>query len=154
MGIEIERKFRVINDEYKKLGKPIFYKQGYFSTNTNPLIRIRIVSNNGFLTIKGKNKGICRLEYEYKIPIKDANELLDKFCSDRFIEKNRYIININNKKWEIDEFLGDNYGLVIAEIELNHSDEEFEKPKWIEKEISHQEKYFNYKLLDNPYSTW
>ena len=152
MGIEIERKFLVVNDIYKTLAKPFHCLQGYISSD--PLIRIRIIADTAFITIKGINTGIRRSEYEYEIPIDDAKNLLNEFCKEPIIEKNRYKIKINNTLWEVDEFLNDNLGLVVAEVELRHEDDLFDKPNWIGEEVSEQEKYFNHNLTTYPYSKW
>ena len=153
MGIEIERKFLVTSDKYKSLAKPSYCIQGYFQHHTDPILRVRIMGGKGFLTIKGENSGITRTEYEYKIPIQDAKNLLEKFCS-LIIEKNRYILTIKDTIWEVDEFLGENSGLVIAEVELLSENDNFSKPNWIGKEVSHDIKYYNYKLVEYPYSKW
>jgi len=154
MATEIERKFKVRSDEYKKIGKPLNCKQGYFDTQNEPLVRVRIMGEKAYLTLKGKNDGIRRLEFEYEIPVLDAEELLSNFCSTTLIEKNRYILSIEEKIWEVDEFLGENFGLVIAEVELLSENDNFNKPSWIGQEVSHDTKYYNYKLVEHPYSKW
>ena len=152
MGVEIERKFLVLNDLYKTLTKPLHCIQGYISSN--PLTRVRIIADTAFITIKGINSGIRRSEYEYEISIDDAKNLLSEFCKNPTIEKNRYKITINNTLWEVDEFLKDNLGLVVAEVELLHEDDLFDKPDWVGKEISEQERYFNHNLTKYPYTKW
>jgi len=154
MATEIERKFKVRSDEYKKIGKPLNCKQGYFDTQNEPLVRVRIMGEKAYLTLKGKNDGIRRLEFEYEIPVLDAEELLSNFCSTTLIKKNRYILSIEEKIWEVDEFLGENFGLVIAEVELLSENDNFNKPNWIGQEVSHDTKYYNYKLVEHPYSKW
>ena len=154
MATEIERKFKVTSDEYKQLAKPLYCKQGYFNTPNEPLVRVRIMGEKAYLTLKGKNKGITRLEFEYEIPVIDAQELLYNFCSTPFIEKNRFIISIEDTTWEVDEFLDENSGLVIAEVELLSENDNFNKPSWIGSEVSHESKYYNYKLVNHPYSKW
>jgi len=154
MATEIERKFKVISDEYKKIGKPLNCKQGYLNTQNEPLVRIRIMGEKAYLTLKGKNEGIRRLEFEYEIPVLDAEELLSNFCSTTLIEKNRYILTVKDTVWEVDEFLGENSGLVIAEVELLSENDNFSKPSWIGQEVSHETKYYNYKLVEHPYSKW
>ena len=154
MATEIERKFKVISDEYKKIGAPLNCKQGYLDTQNEPLVRVRIMGKKAYLTLKGKNEGICRLEFEYEIPVPDAEELLSIFCSTSLIEKNRYILTIEKTVWEVDEFLGENFGLVIAEVELLSENDNFNKPSWIGQEVSHEVKYYNYKLVEHPYSKW
>jgi adenylate cyclase len=154
MATEIERKFKVISDEYKKMGEPLNCKQGYLDTQNEPLVRVRIMGEKAYLTLKGKNEGIRRLEFEYEIPVLDAEELLTNFCSTTLIEKNRYILSIEEIIWEVDEFLGENSGLVIAEVELLSENDNFNKPSWIGREVSHDTKYYNYKLVEHPYSKW
>ena len=154
MALEIERKFKVLSGEYKNLGDPIYCKQGYLNLNNNPLIRIRVINDKAYLTMKGKNKGISRLEFEYEIPLNDANHMLKQYCPLPLIEKYRYHIKIKNTIWEVDEFLGENLGLVIAEVELLNEKSNFYKPSWIGEEVSNQIKYFNSKLIENPYSKW
>ena len=154
MPTEIERKFKVTSDEYKQLCKPLNCKQGYLDIQDEPLVRVRIMGEKAYLTLKGKNEGIRRLEFEYEIPVTDANELFSNFCSTMLIEKNRYILSIEETIWEVDEFLGENSGLVIAEVELSSEDANFSKPSWIGQEVSHYRKYYNYKLIEFPYSKW
>ena len=154
MATEIERKFKVISDEYKKIGTPFHCKQGYLDTQNEPLVRVRTMGKKAYLTLKGKNEGIRRLEFEYEIPVPDAEELLSIFCSTSLIEKNRYILTIEKTVWEVDEFLGENFGLVIAEVELLSENDNFNKPSWIGQEVSHELKYYNYKLVEHPYSKW
>jgi adenylate cyclase len=154
MATEIERKYKVTTDEYKKLAMPLYCKQGYLDSQNEPLVRVRIMGEKAYLTLKGENNGISRLEFEYEIPIIDAEELLSNFCSTTVIEKNRYIISIENTIWEVDEFLGENAGLVVAEVELTSENADFYKPSWIGKEVSTHTQYFNYKLVRHPYSKW
>ncbi len=154
MATEIERKYKVTTDEYKNLAMALYCKQGYLDSQNEPLVRVRIMGEKAYLTLKGKNNGISRLEFEYEIPIIDAGELLSNFCSTTVIEKNRYIISIENTIWEVDEFLGENAGLVVAEVELTSENADFYKPSWIGKEVSQHRQYFNYKLVRHPYSKW
>ena len=135
MATEIERKFKVISDEYKKIGEPLNCKQGYFNTQNEPLVRVRIMGGKAYLTLKGENQGIRRLEFEYEIPVTDAEGLLSNFCSNTLIEKNRYILTVKDTVWEVDEFLGENSGLVIAEVELLSENDNFSKPGWIGQEV-------------------
>jgi len=155
MGIEIERKYLVNKRKWEKLAKADgqYYRQGYISTDLRRTIRIRLAGNKGFLTIKGLSIGATRHEFEYEIPEKDAKELLEYFCT-FYINKIRHKIYHTGKLWEVDEFLDDNEGLIIAEIELRDEGEKFSLPDWIDKELTGQEKYFNANLSINPYKNW
>lgn len=154
MGKELERKFLVKDNSFKKLSTGKLYKQGYISSNPDSTVRIRIVGNKGFLTIKNKGNGLARDEFEYEIPFTDAEEILQKICQKPFIEKTRYLYNYKGHTWEIDEFHGENEGLIVAEIELENEDENFEIPEWIGEEVTYDNKYFNSNLFKNPYKNW
>ncbi len=155
MGKEIERKFLVDHDKWNLLAKPIgrLLRQGYLLTDPEKTIRVRQTANKGYLTIKGKNIGASRLEYEYEIPVEEAEELLAQFAVSE-LSKTRYVIAFAGKNWEVDEFSGDNAGLIVAEIELNDEDEAFEIPDWITKEVTSEEKYYNSNLTLVPYKNW
>lgn len=156
MGVEIERKFLVTNNEWKALAKPVLYKQGYISSDSERIVRVRVAGNKAFLTIKSKPiKGsISRMEYEYEIPLADGEELLTTLCLKPIIEKTRTIVKWEGFNWEIDEFLGVNEGLVVAEIELPTENIPFEKPNWIGKEVSEDKRYSNSNLIQMPFSKW
>ena len=154
MKKEIERKFLVINEEYKNLGKYQNCIQGYIHLEKTPSIRIRTINQQSFITIKNDLNGITRLEYEYEIPNQDAKELLSEFCIENIIEKRRYFIHYKTTLWEVDEFLGQNKGLVVAEVELNDENQPYDKPDWIGKEVSTDKKYYNYNLVQYPYKKW
>jgi len=154
MPKEIERKFLVHSFEYRGLGKKTFFHQGYLSIGDNKTIRARTAGEKAFLTIKASSEGISRDEYEYEIPLNEANEILDNICIKPTIEKYRFHIEYKGFKWEVDEFTGVNHGLVIAEIELESEDQEFEKPPWIGKEVTGDPKYFNANLVQYPYNQW
>ena len=155
MGKEIERKYLIHHDKWQKIEKPSgqLYRQGYLVTDPNKTIRIRLTEASGFLTIKGLSIGATRLEYEYEIPTSEAKELLDNFSISE-LSKIRYKINFENKVWEVDEFLGENIGLIVAEIELESEDEHFEVPDWVDKEVTGEEKYYNSNLTILPYKKW
>src|SRR5688500_12543499 len=144
MGQEIERKYLVDHNKWQQIDKPTgqLYRQGYLLTDPMKTIRVRQTAEKGFLTIKGLSIGATRPEYEYEIPFDDAKELLDNF-SIAELSKIRYKIIFDNKIWEVDEFLGDNTGLIVAEIELTSEDENFGIPAWVDKEVTGQEKYYN-----------
>lgn len=155
MTIEIERKFLVINDNWRSLGIGKVYKQGYISTaDKMTTIRVRIVGNNAYLTIKSKTEGISRHEFEYSIPLEDAEIMLETLCDRPLIEKVRYTINLDNLIWEIDEFKGENEGLIIAEIELKSETQVINIPDWVGEEVSHDSRYYNVNLAKHPYRKW
>ena len=152
MNIEIERKFLVKNDDFKKESvQKTRLIQGYLSSVPKRTVRIRIKGNTGFLTIKGlgDKSGLSRYEWEREIPYSDAKQLL-KICEKGEIDKYRYIVKFGNHAFEVDEYLGDNSGLVIAEIELSHEDEMFAKPDWLGREVTGIKKYYNSMLLKKP----
>ena len=154
MGKEIERKFLVKNDSFKKLAKGDKYRQGYLNSMKERVVRVRTINDKGFLTVKGITTGATRAEYEYPIPVKDADAMLDDLCEKPLIEKNRYKISFKGFIWEVDEFFGENQGLICAEIELEQEDQLFEKPEWIADEVTGDPKYFNSNLIQNPYRKW
>lgn len=155
MAIEIERKFLLNREKWEEVEKPLgeFYRQGYLLADPTKTIRVRQTSDKGFLTIKGISVGASRAEYEYEIPLQEAKELLDQFAVAE-LSKIRYKISIGNHLWEIDEFLGDNKGLMVAEIELQNEDETFNIPDWIGEEVTGEEKYYNSNLVLKPYQNW
>lgn len=152
MAIEIERKFLVTGSDWKN-GVATHYNQGYLNRDKNRTVRVRVAGDKAFLTIKGSSVGISRAEFEYEIPTDDARALL-KLCDGPVIEKIRYVIFHQNAKWEIDEFLGENLGLVVAEIELESEDQSFINPSWLGKEVSDDPRYFNSNLASQPFSQW
>jgi len=154
MAKEIERKFLVNGDAWRALGNGTRYRQGYLSTVKGRTVRVRTIADKGFLTIKGVTEGISRTEFEYEIPIDDANALLDGLCERPLIEKDRYKIAFGAHTWEVDEFWGDNVGLIMAEVELESEDQAFEIPEWIGREVSDDSRYFNASLITNPYCNW
>jgi adenylate cyclase len=154
MAKEIERKFLVKSTEYRILAEPITFRQGYISRVPGKIVRVRLAGEQGFITIKGISTGYERDEFEYEIPSVDARQILDKLCEKPLIEKTRRTITHNDKIWIVDEFEGENEGLVVAEIELNSSDETFEKPGWLGCEVTSNPRYFNSHLVVNPYKDW
>lgn len=154
MPKEIERKFLVKNSAYRELAPGINYSQGYLSAVPDRTVRVRVADNKGFLTIKGVAVGIVRAEFEYEIPVNDARQMLATLCIKPLIEKVRYTFNINGQTWEVDEFSGDNAGLVIAEIELETEEQSFDLPDWVGSEVSHDPRYFNSNLAQNPFKNW
>ncbi|WP_297766555.1 CYTH domain-containing protein [uncultured Muriicola sp.] len=156
MPKEIERKFLVNLNEIPLPDNGELIKQGYFpiASNVKTVVRIRVKGSNAFLTIKGENKGAVRSEYEYAIPINEAEEMLEEMCQKPFIDKTRYEISAGKHIWEIDIFHGDNKGLVIAEIELSEESDKFNIPGWVGEEVTNDPRYYNSNLLLNPYRKW
>lgn len=155
MPKEIERKFLIRHDKWERVNKPTgdFYRQGYLLTDPSKTIRVRLTKTSAFLTIKGLTVGATRPEYEYEIPMQDAKELLDNFAVSE-LSKVRYKIIFKNKLWEIDDFLGDNLGLIVAEIELKDENEAFDMPDWIDREVTGEQKYYNSNLTIVPFKDW
>jgi CYTH domain-containing protein len=154
MGKEIERKFRVKGDAWKSLAKGTRYCQGYLNSVKERTVRVRTVGDKGFLTVKGITTGASRTEYEYPIPVSDAEGMLNDLCEKPLIEKNRYKIGDKNLTWEVDEFFGENKGLIVAEVELQSEGQSVEKPEWIGEEVTGDPRYFNANLIKHPYTKW
>lgn len=154
MGIEIERKYLVKSDKWKSFGIKKFYQQGYLLIDKSKTIRVRTIDDKGFLTIKGASTGISRSEFEYEVPIEDAKFLLNNLCEKPIIEKYRTKIELNELIWEVDEFINDNAGLVIAEVELKNENQKIDLPDWIGEEVSGNNHYNNSYLVKNPYKKW
>lgn len=155
MSQEIERKFLVVGDSWKKDAVGVLYRQGYLNSAKERTVRVRTIGDKGFLTIKGLTVGCTRIEFEYEIPFADAEKMLNELVEKPIIEKLRYVIPTDNGlKWEIDEFLGVNQGLVVAEIELPSEEAAFAKPDWLGKEVSLDPRFFNSNLVSKPYSSW
>ena len=153
MAKEIERKFLVNRELFKPNDEGEYIAQGYISSTPERTARVRIKKHRGYLTIKGKNVGISRSEFEYEIPEKDAEELL-KLCEPTIIVKRRYIVDVDGSRWEVDIFEGDNEGLIVAEIELESEESSFNKPDWLGKEVSMDTRYYNSNLSKCPYKSW
>jgi len=154
MGIEIERKYLINEDKWQPKNEGVQIRQGYLCTDKERTVRVRTKGNKGYLTIKGENHGISRVEMEYEIPFGDATKLLDDLCHKPLIEKTRHIEEHLGHTWEIDVFFGDNEGLIVAEVELASADEEVKLPQWITKEVSDDKRYYNSCLSIKPYKTW
>lgn len=155
MGQEIERKYLITGEFKSKAIKSLQIKQGYLSSIPERTVRVRIQDNQGFLTIKGSNKknSISRFEWEKEITKEEANELI-QLCEVGIIDKKRYIVPFGNKIIEVDEFYGENEGLILAEIELDDENENIEKPDWLGKEVTDDPRYYNSMLKKNPYKNW
>ena len=155
MPQEIERKFLVDPQRWAAAEKPPgrFLRQGYLLTDPHKTIRVRIAGDSAYLTIKGISTGAVRAEYEYPIPVADAEELLDGYAA-ACITKNRYRVEVGGKIWDVDEFLAENEGLTVAEIELTHEHETFERPHWLGREVTEDAGYYNSNLSIRPFRSW
>lgn len=155
MATEIERKFLLVSDAWRALiSRSETFRQGYLSSSKYASVRVRIADDTATLNIKGMTLGVQRPEYEYAIPLADATELLDQLCTRPLIEKTRHFVEFGGKLWEIDEFHGDNAGLIVAEVELDAPDDVIPMPTWAGREVSHLERYYNVRLTQYPYSQW
>jgi adenylate cyclase len=154
MGVEIERKFLLRGEAWRQLGQPVLLRQGYLCSDPARTVRVRIEGAAGTITVKGKNSGATRAEWEYPIPLADAAELLDTLCERPLIEKYRRRIVHGEHTWEVDEFLGENAGLAVAEIELASEDAVFDKPDWVGAEVTGEARYYNSSLIRTPFSLW
>ena len=153
MATEIERKFLVNNPPFQEWGEGTQLKQGYLARGAEATARVRVAGSKGYLTIKGKTIGISRLEYEYEIPLTEAEALLS-ICEGGIIVKKRWKVPVGGHIWEVDIFEGENSGLVLAEIELEHEEESFNRPSWLGDEVSDDSRYFNGALSQYPFSKW
>ncbi len=153
MPREIERKFLVCNDDYRKGARKEHIIQAYLKRDPKSAVRIRVSGNKAFLTIKGYITDRSRHEFEYGIPAQEAREIIWNLC-DGVVEKIRYTLRFDEKTWEIDEFLGRNAGLVVAEIELESEEEKFSTPPWLGEEVTADPKYLNVNLVDHPFCDW
>lgn len=156
MSLEIERKFLLKSNDFKSESyKKLYIKQGFLNSHKKRTVRIRISENKGFITIKGisNTSGTSRFEWEKEIDLKEAEQLF-LLCEKGIVEKNRYLIKRNAHIFEVDEFLGANFGLVVAEVELSNENDFFEKPAWLGKEVTGKKKYYNSKLSKRPYCNW
>jgi len=151
---EIERKFLLRNEDWRGLAPGIAYVQGYLAGDEACSVRVRIAGNTATLAVKSATTGIGRNEFEYAIPVADARQMLDLLARKSLIEKTRYAIEHEGFFWEIDEFHGKNQGLIVAEIELEHEDQAFEKPVWLGREVTGDPRYYNANLARVPYSAW
>jgi adenylate cyclase len=154
MGVEIERKFLLAGEDWRALGEPVLLRQGYLSSDPERVVRVRVEGEQATLTIKSRASGATRGEWEYPLPLADANELLDTVCEQPIIEKFRRRIRFAGNVWEVDEFLGVNQGLMFAEVELRSEDQQFDRPDWAGDEVTHDARYYNSNLMRFPYSQW
>lgn len=154
MAQEIERKFLLKNDAWRALAEGTMYRQGYLNSAKERTVRVRTVGAKAFLTIKGLTVGATRSEYEYEIPFDECNEMLDNLAEKPLIEKKRCKIARGGLTWEIDEFFGDNKGLIVAEVELASEEQAFGKPEWVGEEVTGDPRYFNANLIKHPFTQW
>ena len=155
MAIEIERKFKLRNDIWRdQIRSSSWLRQGYLANTSRASVRVRLADQQGWLSVKAMTPGRARAEYEAPIPKAEANEMLERLCEGALIEKWRHTVVHDGNEWEIDEFLGDNAGLVVAELELDTEDEEFASPPWLGEEVTHDERYYNFKLSLHPWRLW
>ncbi|MGD8402435.1 MAG: CYTH domain-containing protein [Anaerolineales bacterium] len=153
MAKEIERKFLVRGAGWRTEDGTLI-RQGYIHNDINGTVRVRTKGVRAYLTIKGGLTGITRTEFEYEVPLEDANQMLDELCQGPLIEKIRHEVHMDEFIWEVDEFLEYNAGLVVAEIELEDENQEFPKPDWLGEEVSQDARYLNANLVKKPYSKW
>ncbi len=155
MALEIEHKFLLANDDWRdEVSHSVHYKQGYLSSQPTSSVRVRISDSQAWLNIKSATIGNHRQEFEYEIPVSDANTILDDLCHKPLIEKMRHFVQRGQHIWEIDEFMGDNAGLIVAEIELSELEEAFAKPNWVGAEVTADLRYYNNNLVKHPFKEW
>ena len=154
MAIEIERKYIVKNLDFLSNIEGIRFLQGYIFQTDKCVARVRLSNENAWFTLKGPTRELERDEFEYEIPLKDARQILNRFCVEQVVDKTRYKVYCNDICWEIDVFHGENEGLCIAEVELETIDQQFAFPIWLGEEVSQDSRYFNSQLARNPYKEW
>ncbi len=154
MGKEIERKYLVKPGAWSPQGPGTHFKQGYLNSQKERVVRVRIEGTSAKLTIKGLTRGATRSEFEYPLPLEDAEVLLDQLCEQPLIDKHRHVEKHGNHVWEIDVFHGENEGLVVAEVELLSESDEVDIPAWAGEEVTSDPRYFNSNLLKNPFRNW
>lgn len=152
-NVEIERKFLVRSEAWRGRSKGILFRQGFLAADPQRTVRVRIAGDRAFLTVKGAQQGMSRQEFEYEIPVLEAEQMLG-LCSWCLIEKRRYSVPCQGMFWEVDEFRGENAGLVVAEIELESESQEFARPEWLGEEVTQDPRYLNANLAKHPYSQW
>ena len=155
MAIEIERKFRLASEAWRgEVSHKTLLRQGYLANTTRASVRVRQAGDSAWLSVKAMTRALARAEYEVAIPLPDASDMLDRLCEGPLIEKWRHIVIYQGSEWEIDEFLGENAGLLIAELELEAEDAVFARPPWLGVEVTHDERYYNFRLSEKPYRHW
>lgn len=154
MAKEIERKFLVTGDPWRTAASQVTYRQGYLSSHPDRTVRVRTDGRKAKLTIKGLTRGATRDEFEYDVPLADAEAMLDRLCERPLIEKTRYLVPHDGRTWEIDVFEGENLGLVVAEVELDSEHQSVTLPPWVGREVTDDPRYFNANLIKNPFKNW
>ncbi|MGA1597438.1 MAG: CYTH domain-containing protein [bacterium] len=154
MGVEIERKFLVVSEEWRGQGECLRFEQGYLSRSPERSVRVRIEGDRAKLNIKSGKSLLRRLEFEYDLPLEDARHLLREVCEKPLLQKERTVLEYAGKVWEVDEFFGENQGLIVAEVELQDENERVDLPPWIGEEVSHDPRYLNISLIDRPFQNW
>ncbi|MCP5450224.1 MAG: CYTH domain-containing protein [Gammaproteobacteria bacterium] len=155
MAVEIEHKFLVRDERWRReVERSVRMRQGYLTSDARCSVRVRVAGDQGHLNVKSGTLGIQRSEYEYPIPLAEAEEILDTLCEQPLLEKTRHFVRFGGHLWEIDEFEGDNAGLIVAEVELSRIDEPFDLPDWLGADVSHDIRYYNSQLARHPYRTW
>jgi len=155
MAIEIERKFRLASEAWRgEVSHKTLLRQGYLANTTRASVRVRQAGDSAWLSVKAMTRALARAEYEVAIPLPDASDMLDRLCEGPLIEKWRHIVIYQGSEWEIDEFLGENAGLVVAELELAAEDTVFARPPWLGVEVTHDERYYNFRLAQRPFRHW
>ncbi len=154
MGTEIERKFLVSGDAWRGLGPAVEIRQGYLAREEKCVVRVRVSGERAWLTVKGRVRGISRPEYEVEVPLEEGREMLETLCCGPIMEKRRTRVDCGGVVWEVDEFTGENAGLVVAEVELESADQKIECPAWIGAEVTGDPRYYNSNLMVNPYRNW
>ena len=155
MAYEIERKFLLRSGEWRdQVHQTVHIKQAYLCNTGKASLRVRLADNKAYLSSKTMTYDIRRHEFEYQIPLHDAEFMIQYMCQGSALIKSRHLVSIGRHTWEIDEFFGDNEGLVVAEVELGHEDEEFFRPEWLGEEVSTDVRFYNMSLVENPYKSW
>jgi CYTH domain-containing protein len=154
VAIEIERKFLVRDDSWRRGATGQHIRQGYLCIFPDRAVRVRTLNDRAYVTIKGAKNTISRLEYEYEIPTRDATEMLDALCERPLIEKTRYHLTVYGRTWSVDEFEGENAGLVLAEVELDDERQDVQLPPWVDQEVTADPRYLNANLTRHPYARW
>jgi adenylate cyclase len=155
MALEIERKFRVVDQSWRAaVAGSKLLRQGYIANTARASVRVRLAGDDAWLSVKAMTPGPARDEYEVAVDAVDAQQMLERLCEGPSLEKWRHIVVHDGNRWEIDEFIGANAGLIVAEIELESEAQQFARPAWLGAEVTHEERYYNFRLAQHPYTHW